>query len=398
MTIASQQPIAEVTAAGIAALRGAAPQPERLVALPSWSRQEAAAAAAALANTTGGLVIIGASAGAAGAVTAFTGTDVPEAELAAVARDLGPAGPFLVETAAFDIDGKRVAVLRVGECADTPVVVETDGGVYRRAGGETLRLTTRQALDELYAKSRRLRERAETNLEALLARIAFGHFNYMTIAVAAAPRFPGSAAYEWAQQDPAAVVDPALGFARRWGLDASSLEVTPGELSFILPADDTGFVRIVRNGCVAVGLRMRRPAQDRYLSPADFSALLAEMAELLSRPFQANRYGLVLGAAFLEGVRDLRLPVEGGLTAPVRRDLVQEHLPERYLHDASERAAFTQDLQAAVGAVFNADLVNGTGEPYAGHVAPLSVEPKTWHGTTKRTERRLAGARGHGSV
>jgi hypothetical protein len=376
-------PLAEWTSADFAAFRNST-GPQGMAVLGTWSRTDAAAQAASLANTGGGIVVI---------------EEAPsDAELASVAVDLGPEGSRLVEAGTVSVDGKRVGVLRIGESGAPPLVVETDGGIYRRTEAGLARILNREELDQLLEKGRLLRERAETNIEGMLGRVAFGHFNYMTIAVVAVPRFTSADLYQWAAKDHSSLVSAAGDFARRWGLDASHVHVSAGEIQIGLPKEITGFIRIARNGCVAAGQRLHRPAQDRFLAPQEFSIHLAEMAEAVAAPHAAVRTGEVVSAVFLEGVRDLRLPVDGGLTFPVTKDLVQEYLPERFLAQPDERAAFVRDVQAAVGAVFSADLVAGSGEAYAGSIREVSLQPRAWHGLTKRTERRLSGVRGHGST
>lgn len=376
------KPLAEWTAGDIAALKASA-TPQSVAVLGTWSREGAAAHAASFANTGGGVLIVDDA--------------PPEAELATVGPMLGEAGARLVESRRVSVDGLEAGVLLVRESGAPPVLVETEGGIYRRTEDGLARVSKRSDLDQLLAKDRLLRERAETNIEGMLGRTAFGHFNYMTVAVVAVPRFTSARPYEWAASDNSALVAAAGALAARWGMDASDVQVSAGEIQFALPDEVTGFVRIARNGCVAAGQRAHRPAQDRFLAPADFSALLESMAEAVAAPLAAAKAGQVVSAIFLEGVRDLRLPVEGGLTSPVAKDMVREYLPERFIDDPAERAAFGRNVQEAVGAVFNADLVSGTAEPYAGPVKSVGLEPKAWHGITKRTERRLSGARGHGS-
>ena len=376
------KPLAEWTPADIAALKASA-TPQTVAVLGTWSREAAAVHAASLANTGGGAVII-------------EGGPL-EAELASVAPMLGAAGARLVDARRVSGDGLEAGVLLVRESAAPPVLVETDGGIYRRTEDGLARVGKRSDLDQLLAKDRLLRERAETNIEGMLGRLAFGHFNYMTLAVVAVPRFTSAAPYDWAVADSSALVSAAGALAARWGMDASHVQVSAGEIQFALPDEVTGFVRIARNGCVAAGQRVHRPAQDRFLAPADFSALLAAMAEAVAAPLAAGNAGQAVSAIFLEGVRDLRLPIDAGFTSPVVKDLVREFLPERFMEDPAERAAFVHDAQGAVGAVFGADLVTGTAEPYSGPVKSVSLQPKAWHGLTKRTERRISGARGHGS-
>jgi len=374
--------IAELAGDDVAALK-ASGEPQRVAVLGAWTRADAVAHAASLANTDGGFVIV---------------EDAPsEVELASVASDLGPSGARLVEAGTVTIEGRQVGLLRIAESAAPPILVETDGGIYRRTEAGLARVLSRTDLDQLIQKDRLLRERAEANIDGMLGRVAFGHFNYMTVAVVAVPRFTNAEPYRWAAQDRGALINAAGAFASRWGLDASHVQVSAGEIQFALPDEVTGFIRIARNGCIAAGRRLHRPAQDWFLPPAEFSRQLAETAEAVAAPLATAGTGQVVSAVFLEGVRDLRLPVDGGFTSPVTKDLVQEYLPERFLADPEERATFVRDVQEVAGHVFNADLVRGTAQPYTGPVKEVSLEPRAWHGVTKRTERRLSGARGHGS-
>lgn len=397
MSIAAK-PLAELTSADIQGLVGADPEPQRIAALRAWSPADAAAAAASLANTGGGLLVVGATADASGRVISLDGAAVSEVELLSSAGDLGPTGSYLGRVRVLDQNGKRLGLLAVAESASPPVLVESTGAIYRRTEAGLVQVRSRADLDQLLVKDRLLRDRAENNIDGMLGRVAFGHFNYMTVAVVAAPRIPTPEPYRWASQNKDALVGGALAFAKRWGLSSANLHISAGEIEIALPDEVTGFVRIARNGCVAAGERQHRPAQDRYLSPQEFSTRLAEIAEIACAPFRETRPGLVLGALFVEGVRDLRLPVEGGLTEPPARDLVQTYLPERFLEAADERAAFARELQSAAGEVFHADLVRGIAQAYGGPVKAASIEPRNWHGLTKRTERRLSGARGHGSA
>lgn len=394
----SRKTLAEITGPDIWELLGTVVEPQHTAVLPAWSRPEAAIAAASLANTTGGLIIVGATADAAGRLTSIDGAPAPlsESGLLEVAADLGPSGSQLVQARVLSEGGRQVGLLAVAEAPAPPVMVETTGTIVRRDAAGVVQIRARAELDQLLQKDRRSRELAERNIEGMIGRVAFGHFNFMTVAVVAMPRFPTTAPYEWAKANLAAIAG-ALPFASRWGFSPAIADVAPGEIEIALPGDVTGFIRIARNGCVAVGERQNRPAQDRYLSPSDFSRRLAEIAATACAPFMETRPGLVAGAMFLEGVRDLRLPVAGGLTAPAAKDIVQTALPERYVDAPGERDDFARDLQVAAGDVFSADLVNGSGEAFDGPVTVSTSEARTWHGLTKRTERRLEGARGHGS-
>ncbi len=381
MSIASKG-LDQITGEDIAGLAGAAPDPQHIAMLEKWSRADAAAAAASLANAAGGLVIVGAP--------------VTEADLLSAVSDLGPTGRYLAHARVIEVGGKKVGVLAVSASAAPPVLVETTGAIYGRSEAGQVQVLTRSGLDELLQKEQLSRQRAEHNIEGMIDRVAFGHFNYMTVAVVVSPRANTDQAYRWAADNHAAIL--GLEFARSCGLNAGDVAVSAGEIEIAASSNDsTGFIRVARNGCVAVGERLHRPTQDRYLAPAALGKRLSEMVAVATAPFQAIHAGAVTGALFLEGVRDLTLPVAGGATAPVGKDLIREFLPVRYLDAAEEREALRLDVLNAAGEVFAADLVAGKGQAKAAPARPASLAPQAWHGLTRRTERRVAGLRGHGS-
>ncbi len=381
MSIATKD-LEQITGEDVAALAGGATDPQHIATLPAWNRAEAAVEAASLANSGGGLLVVSDS--------------VSEADLLAVADDLGPNGRYLMQARIVDAGGKRIGLLAVAESAAPPVLVETTGAIYARSAAGLVQVRSRLELDQLLAKERMLRQRAERHVEGMLDRLAFGHFNYMTVAVVASSRVLTDLPYRWASERQADLL--ALDFAKSMGFAAGNVEVRAGEIEISLSDDVTGIVRVARNGCVAVGERRKRPAQDLFLAPADLSKRLTEMAMAAAALFQTAHAGPILGALFLEGVRDLRLPVAGGTTAPVAKDLLREYLPEHYLEGASEREAFCRDVLGAAGEVFGADLVRGQAQPESSPTRVANPQPQIWHGLTKRTERRIAGLRGHGST
>lgn len=399
MSLATK-PFEQITPADIAALTGSAPDPLRIAVLSGWSVPEATIAAASLANSGGGFIVVGATVDASARVTALPGGSIPQGGLAAVAASLGPDGHHLLRSKFFDLDGKSIGLVAVDESAAPPLLSGDDGAIFRRTASGSVRVRTRKELDDLLAKDRMLRERAEHAIDGMVGRVVYGHFAFMTIALVAVPRLSTPEPYGWAAANRHSLIEGSLGFARRWGLSESHIHIGAGEIEVARPEEITGFVRIARNGCVAVGQRLQRPPQELFVSPAEFSQQLAEMGEAASMIYRATRPGVVLPSLLLESVRDLRLPIDGqgGLTAPVGKDLQHVFLPERFIDSAEEAAALVRDLQIAVGETFGADLVRGTAEPYLGPAKSGGPTPKTWHGITKRTERRLSGARGHGSA
>ncbi len=381
----------------IEGLVGAPAEPQSLVALKEWSRSDAAIAAASLANTSGGLIVVGAATSSNGEVTAIGGSQASESDLLAIGGDLGPGSDRLLGARTIDVGGKQVGVIAVAESATPPVLVETSGGIFVRTDMGLLQVTSRAGLDRLTHKDQLLRERAETNVHGLIGRTTFGHYNYMSLAVLSAPRVSTGAPYARISGSADSLGD--LDFVRRWGLTSEHVAISPGEVEIRLPfpTETTGFIRVLKNGGVSVGERGIRPASEKYLAPSEVSSRLSEMAETTSAIYQTTTPGLVLSSAFGEGLRDLRLPVEGGLTKPVKKDLLQVWLPERFLGDPDEGAGLKRDLLEAVGPAFGADLVRGEGK--AQEVpASKTGEAKIWRGQTKRTERRLEGARAHGST
>lgn len=379
MSIAAR-PLDEISAADVAAA-DAASDPLHLAVLDSWSREQAEIAANAFANAGGGLIVV------------RSGASLPD--LGAIGAALDPSGRHLVRARVLEVGGRQAGLLAVSESASLPVLVAGSGAIYRQAEAGPAPVRTRASLDELIARDQLNRRRAETNAEGMIGRVAFGHFSYMTVAVVAAPRINTAAPYRWARENRGRILEAVSGFPGAWQLSDSDFAVEPGEI-VANGGDDTAFVRVSRNGSVAAGIRQHRPAQGLYLPPAELSRLISAAAGVVMRPFAEARAGLVLGSLFLESVRELRLPVDGGATAPSSKDLVQQYVAERYLDDTGECSAFRTDLLQAAGEIFGADLVAGDGEAYGGAIK-AGPDPRNWHGLTRRTERRLAGLRGHGT-
>lgn len=373
MSIAKKA-LEDITVADIAGLT-AASDPLRVAVLDRWSREEAAAALCSLANADGGLLVVQSAATAA--------------DLQAAIDDLGPAGAHLARAKTLGGAG----VVSVIAAPAPPVLVETRGAIFTRTAAGATQVLSRASLESLLARERSLRQQAERNIEGMIDRLAFGHHNYMSVAVIAAPRVISDAPYQAAVANQAGVL--SLGFVSERGLSAAGVTVRPGELEISNLTDVTPLVRVSRNGAVAVGDRLKRPAQDLYLSPAELSRQLSAMADAAAT-LVAGAPGPIVSTLFLEGVRDLRLPVASGTTGPARKDLVREFVAERYLADASERRALAADICRAASQVFDADLVAGAGAASAADGAGR-IQAHNWHGQTKRTERRLAGLRGHGS-
>ena len=243
MSIATKG-LEQITGEDLAALAGAPMDQKHIATLPDWDRASAAVAVASLANSGGGLLVVGVSADSTGRVTSVGGATVADGDLLAVANDLGPNGRYLIQARTIDVGGKRVGLLAVAESPAPPVLVETSGAIYSRSEAGLSPVRTRLELDQLLAKERMLRARAERNVEAMLDRLAFGHFNYMTVAVVASSRMLTVLPYQWASEHQADLL--ALDFMKSLGFSASDIEVRAGEVEISTSADVTGIVRIAR--------------------------------------------------------------------------------------------------------------------------------------------------------
>lgn len=396
-TLLSKAP-SELKASDLEALVGTVPAPQRYAVLTTWSRARAAAEAAALANSSGGVVIIGADVDGNGAVRGFAGGSAQMAsEIGQLAGDLGAAGKHLLSCAIVQVGTAAVGVVRVAESAAPPVMVETDGGIYHRTAAGCARVQTRAELDALTGKDRAARERAEKNLAAMVSRNELGNYAYVTLAVTLAPRAPGAGPYDWAKAHESQLVSHSQGLAARWSFSPANVSASAGEIVVALPDEVTGFVRISRNGTVAAGEHLRRPPTAGFLPATDVAARLREMVTAAAAPLRGAGGGQVVAAVSLEGVRDLRLAVADGLSRPSSKDVLTSFVAERRVDDDAELAGLAADIVAAVGAVFAADLGAGTGA-HSGSVEDHTDDARSWHGVTRRTERRVSGARGHGSA
>jgi hypothetical protein len=379
--------IGEIEAADIAALASHLDAGANTVVVRGLDAAAVAAAISALANTHGGLIVVRGP--RAGGDAAVGHEDLTEACLLAACKLVGDAGRPLAQVRLLEEPTGTIGLVKVAEAGSPPVVVETDGGVYQWTPAGVTRILSRAALNPLIAKDRSLRARAEAAVDAMQARVAFGHFNYLTVAVVAAPRISTARPYQWLLDNGEAF--EALAFAGRWQLRSARQDVSPGEIS-LGAGDEGGFLRLARNGCVAVGLHAKRPSQDLYLPGDELTDIVSEMAEASAAILGAGRSGLVLGSLLLDGIRGLRLPVEAGATRPAEKDRHASFVEERFLERAGDRPGFASDLEEALATAFRLHdpalpLTSGNG------ASPVAVR----HGLTKRTERRLAGLRGHGS-
>jgi hypothetical protein len=371
--------LSAVTASDLSALEN---DGQRYVRLESWLLEGAREAVVALANSDGGLVVVGLA----------DGQD--EATLDAAGRGVEPNGARLVRTRVLDTPSGRIGLIAVDECADPPALVASSGAIYRRDGNATRPVLGRAALDELLTKRERLRARATRALDAQVERIAFGHGSYYSLAVVFQPLLADKRSVEWARSHHADLLTSAM--VKRWNLGAADVNVEGATFEIRRQDDETGFVTVGSNGAVAVGVRAKRPALERFVSPAELAEWIGEFVEVVRLVQSGGEGGLGVPSLFFEGLREFRLEGTNGYGPPCTKDLERELLSPRYLRSDDDRDIAAVDMLASLGEVFGADFSAGTVAVFDGAVDG-GPSRKTWHGKTLRTERRMAGSRGFGS-
>jgi hypothetical protein len=381
MAVKAAKPKQTLTADEVAQLL-ASEDHAHVACMEQWSPSEAALEIASLANTEGGCVVV------PGAV------DLSEGDLRGAGALLQPAGPRLLRAELVDGPDGPVGVIRVREAADLPVLAGELGAILTRDSNGRRPVTSRDELDPLIARAARLRARAESVIDSQTERTAFGHLNYLTIALIVVPLTASTASFEWARDNAPEILRTRIALASGFKRDAVSER---GGLFEIRELDDeTAFISVAKNGTITTGMHRMRPALDRFVQPMELAGLGRDMAQAASLIAAGGDAGLVRPAVFVQGMRNLRLEAIGGFGAQAKRDQQRTLLRPQYLETPEDEEALGAGLLDVLSTLFSADLVAGSVEPFSGDVAN-GPAPKAWHGKTKRTERRTAFQRAHGS-
>ena len=349
--------------------------------LDQWQPDAATQAAASLANGEGGLIVV-----EGGALT--------DTELLHAGAGLQPHGTRLVRACTLDLQGKPVSVIAVRESADPPVLCGKDGVILERGAAGAQPVTPRAALDRLLEKGLRYRTRAEGVIDSQTERTAFGHLNFLTIALIVAPLIPGPASAAWAREHSGDLARTRLALGG--GLTADALRSGSGLLELRHPGDESPFVTIAQNGTITAGMHRMRPALDHFVSAAELAGALRDMAQAARVVTGGGDAGFVQPALFVQGLRNLQLETVGGRGTPCKKDQQRVMLSRQFLESQEDEDVLIAGLLGAMGELFSADLASGVVPAYGGDVE-RSKPPKAWHGKTRRTERRVAFLRQHGS-
>jgi len=296
-------------ASGADDLRDAVLDFARTVCLPDADPEAIARAIAALANTRGGEIIIGARADSTGRVTAVDGIEpaLLGAAVDAALQDADPPLTHLVRQRAVPLTGGVAGVIQVRLSPSAPHLLISDGCIYRLSDGGVEPIRSRLALDDLYARGRGERERADRLVEGMVEKLALGHYAFYSLAVVACTHQPSSEPYRAAQANQAWLAPAEEPFIAAAGLHEQEPRVSPGEIELRTPGEVNAFIRVTRTGCVAAGEVQRRPYHDELDTVAHLQERLGRLCQTVARLLAEAADPVMLPHIFVEGVRGLRL-------------------------------------------------------------------------------------------
>lgn len=295
--------------ADAAALLNTPLDPVRVVCLPEADGHAIGRAIVALANTRGGDILVGAVADEDGGIRSFTGIDpsvFAEAVTAAVAG-VDPPVSHLVQQRAVSAGEQMVGMVRVRLSPSAPHLLTSDGGIYRAGRDGVQPIRSRRALDDLYARGRGERERADRLVEVMVEKLSLGHYAFYTLAVIACTHEPSGEPYRAAQADARWLAPADDPFVAAFSLHEHEAKVSPGEVELRTPGDTFAFIRVTRSGCVAAGEVQRRPYHEELDTVTNLEARLTRICATAARLLAASGDALMLPQVFIEGVRGLRV-------------------------------------------------------------------------------------------
>lgn len=329
--------------------------PARSVCLPTADGLAIAQALAALANSQGGDVLIGATLTDAGtarperALPAGAATTALDEALALV----DPPVTHLVQPRAVSFGGGDGMVVHVRLSPSTPHLVTATGEIPRLGADGLRRLRSRRELDDLYARGRGERERADRLIDAMIEKLTISHYAFYTIALIACTQQPSGEPYSAAAAGPLAPAgDP---FAAAFKLDEAEPHTLPGEIELRSAGDTGAYLRVTRGGCVAAGEIQRRPYHEELDSLDRLRERIEALAMTACRLLRPAGDAVMVPHLFFEGVRGLRLVQDAG------RKAISRHAPQdtaRFalsLGDALDPgypARLTDEAVSRLGSVF----------------------------------------------
>jgi hypothetical protein len=329
----------------------------RTACLPEADSTALARAIAAMANSRGGDIVVGATTDPTGRVVEVAGIR-PEDFAGAVARAVEQVDPpvtHLLRQTVLPAGGRMIGLLQVRLSPSAPHLVTTDGAIYRIGERGVRPIGSRRALDDLYARGRGERERADRLVEAMLAKLALGHYAFYSLAIVACTQQPSAEPFRRAQTERhwlAPLEDP---FVAAWALHEQEPHLGPAEIELRAPGEQNGYIRVTRSGCVAVGEVQRRPYHEELDTSAQLEARVERLVRTVARLLAVATDPLILPHIFIEGVRGLRLvrdPEKRVLSANAPQDTARHALTVGDARDEAYVASLPGEAMSRLASLF----------------------------------------------
>lgn len=286
--------------------------PSRTIGLLHPSPEEIAAAACALANTRGGDLLLGVRLDGEGAVAELSpgSADSLEAHLTEALTLLDPPIGHLVRTRAVPQAGGWVVVARVRMSPSTPHLVTVSGHMPRLDAEGVRPVRSRREVDDLYARGRGERERADRLVDAMIEKLTLAHYAFYNIAIVACTHEPTAEPFSAAAGG--ALAPEGDRFVAAFDLAGQEPRVGPGEIEVRTPGETGGYLRVTRGGCVAAGEIQRRPYHEELDTLEGLNGRFLALSESVCRMLGQTPDAVMVPHLFVEGVRGLRLLLDAG--------------------------------------------------------------------------------------
>jgi hypothetical protein len=329
----------------------------RTVCLPDADSETLARTIVAMANSRGGDVIVGAEADRQNLIVGLPGVERSHLDYA-IARAIDLVDPpvsHLVQPRVLAGEGRVAAIVHVRLSPSSPHLVRSDGGIYRIGGDGVQPIRTRRALDDLYARGRGERERADRLVEAMIEKLTLSHYAFYSLAVIACTHLPSGEPYRSAQTDAGWLAPPDDPFIAAFGLHDHEPRIGPGEVELRTPGEVNAYIRVTRSGCVAAGEVQRRPYHDELDTAASVERRLSLLVATTSRLLSVAGDTLMLPHVFIEGVRGLRLvrdPEKRALSGNAPQDTARHPLTVGDARDPAYCAALPGEAMDRLASLF----------------------------------------------
>ena len=329
----------------------------RTVCLSAADASAIGRAIVAMANSRGGDILAGIEVDGGGRVLRVPGVDADafERTVTTAAEKVDPPVTHLLSQRLLTDEEGSVGLIHVRLSPSAPHLLTTDGGIYWIGAGGIQPIRSRRALDDLYARGRGERERADRLVEAMIEKLVLAHYAFYTLAVIACTHQPSGEPYRKAQAEPSWLAPAEDPFVAAFALHQHEARVSPGEIELRTPGDVNAYIRITRTGCVAVGEVQRRPYHDELDTAAQLEARLERLVMTAARLLAAAQDTLMLPHVFVEGVRGLRLvrdPEKRTVSNSAPQDTARHPLTVGDARDAAYLATLPREAMSRLETLF----------------------------------------------